>query len=111
ESYYRPQGLQAQFFPIKYSNAGAYVQAQYSPYNNVHFTVGARYDVNSRYGSTFNPRLGLVYKPFEKTTVKILYGSAFLAPTPSDGYAHYGSFDTPDSGRTYHSYFLHLPNP
>jgi outer membrane receptor protein involved in Fe transport len=111
ESYYRPQGLQAQFYNIRFTNTGAYVQAQYSPEKNVHFTVGARYDVNSRYGSTFNPRLGLVYKPFEKTTIKVLYGSAFLAPTPSDAYVHYGSFDTPDSGRTYHSYFLHLPNP
>jgi outer membrane receptor protein involved in Fe transport len=111
ESYYRPEGLAAQFYHIKFTNAGAYFQTQYSPVKNMHFTVGARYDVNSRYGSTFNPRLGLVYKPFEKTTIKVLYGSAFLAPSPSDAYVHYGSFDTQDSGRTYHSYFLHLPNP
>jgi outer membrane receptor protein involved in Fe transport len=111
ESYYRPEGLQAQFYHIKFTNAGAYFQTQYSPYKNVHFTIGARYDVNSRYGSTFNPRLGLVYKPFEKTTIKVLYGSAFLAPSPSDAYVHYGSFYTMDSGRTYNSYFLHLPNP
>jgi outer membrane receptor protein involved in Fe transport len=111
ESYYRPEGLQAQFYHIKFTNAGAYFQTQYSPYKNVHLTVGARYDVNSRYGSTFNPRLGLVYKPFEKTTIKVLYGSAFLAPSPSDAYVHYGSFYTMDSGRTYNSFFLHLPNP
>jgi outer membrane receptor protein involved in Fe transport len=111
ESYYRPEGLAAQFYQIKFTNAGAYFQTQYSPLKNMHFTVGARYDVNSRYGTTFNPRLGLVYKPFEKTTIKVLYGSAFLAPSPSDAYVHYGSFDTQDSGRTYHSYFLHLPNP
>lgn len=111
ESYYHPDGLEAQFFHIKFQNVGAYLQAQYSPAKNMHVTLGARYDVNSRYGGTFNPRLGLVYKPFEKTTVKVLYGSAFLAPSPSDAYVHYGSFDTQDSGRTYHSYFLHLPNP
>ena len=43
--------------------------------------------------------------------MKLLYGSAFLAPSPSDAYVHYGSFDTQDSGKTYHSYFMHLPNP
>ncbi len=111
ESYYHPEGLEAQFFHIKFINAGAYLQTQYSPAKNIHFTLGARYDYNSRYGSTFNPRLGLVYKPFEKTTLKVLYGSAFLAPSPSDAFVHYGSFDTQDSGRSYHSYFLHLPNP
>lgn len=111
ESYYHPEGIPAQFYLIKFSNAGAYLQTQYSPAKNIHFTVGARYDVNSRYGSTFNPRLGLVYKPFEKTTMKLLYGSAFLAPSPSDAYVHYGSFETQDSGKTYHSYFMHLPNP
>lgn len=111
ESYYRPEGLAALFYQIKFTNAGAYFQTQFSPAGNIHFTLGARYDVNSRYGSTFNPRLGLVYKPAEKTTIKLLYGSAFLAPSPSDAYAHYGSFETQDSGKTYHSYFLHLPNP
>jgi len=66
---------------------------------------------NSQYGNTFNPRLGLVYKPFKRTTVKFLFGSAFLAPAAGDANAQWGAFDTPDSGKTYHSYWLHLPNP
>jgi outer membrane receptor for ferrienterochelin and colicin len=111
ESYYRPEGLAAQFYCIKYHNAGAYLQAQYNPGPKIYFTLGARYDENSRYGKTFNPRLGVVYKLSGKTTLKALYGTAYLAPSPSDSYVQYGSFDTPDSGKTYHSYFLHLPNP
>ena len=110
-AYYRPNGLAAQFYFIRYHNTGTYFQAQYSPVTKINITLGARYDINSRYGSTFNPRLGIVYKPSDKTTIKALYGSAFLAPSPSDSYVQYGSFDTQDSGRTYHSYFLHLPNP
>jgi outer membrane cobalamin receptor len=111
QAYYRPEGLAAQFYFIKYRNIGSYLQGQYSPSEKIHFTIGARYDDNSRFGSSFNPRLGIVYKPSEKTTIKALYGKAFLAPTPSDSYSQYGSFQTTDSGRTYSSYFLHLPNP
>jgi len=110
-AYYRPGGLPAQFYFIKYHNIGGYLQTQYTPSEKIHITAGARYDVNSRYGSSFNPRMGIVYKPSGRTTIKALYGSAFLAPLPSESYSQYGSFETPDSGRTYHSYFLHLPNP
>jgi len=111
DAYYRPEGLAAQFYFIKYHNTGLYFQSQYSPSAKIHLTLGTRYDINSRYGASFNPRVGLVYQASPATTVKLLYGSAFRAPTPSDSYAQYGSFDTPDSGRSYHSYFLHLPNP
>lgn len=108
---YRPEGLPAQFYLIRFNNIGAYFQTQYAPHEKVHLTIGTRYDVNSRYGHSLNPRLGIVYKPLNRTTIKLLYGSAFRAPTPSDSYSQYGTFDTHDSGRTYHSHFLHLPNP
>jgi outer membrane receptor protein involved in Fe transport len=111
DSYYRPAGLQAIFYNINYFNVGSYFQAQYVPLKQLSFTLGARYDNNSRYGSSFTPRLGMVYKPLPATTVKLLYGSAYLAPAPSDSYAQYGSFTTADSGRNFHSAFLHLPNP
>ncbi|MES2375109.1 MAG: TonB-dependent receptor [Bacteroidota bacterium] len=111
DSYYRPEGLPAKFYHINYYNVGSYFQAQYVPLKRLSFTLGARYDNNSRYGSSFTPRLGMVYKPLQTTTVKLLYGSAYLAPAPSDSYAQYGSFTTADSGHTYHSSFLHLPNP
>jgi outer membrane receptor protein involved in Fe transport len=111
DSYYRPEGLPAKFYNLIYHNTGSYFQAQYAPLKQLSFTLGARYDNNSRYGSSFTPRLGMVYKPLQATTIKLLYGSAYLAPAPSDSYAQYGSFTTADSGRTYHSSFLHLPNP
>lgn len=110
-TYYRPGGLPAQFYFLKYHNSSAYLQLQYSPVEKINLTIGSRYDDNSRYGKSFNPRLGLVYKPAVRTTFKLLYGSAFLAPSPSDAYAYWGSFVTEDSGKTFHSYFLHLPNP
>ncbi|HXB43706.1 MAG TPA: TonB-dependent receptor [Puia sp.] len=111
ETINRPEGLPALFNILRYNNIGTYFQTQYAPADKLNFTLGARYDVNSRYGNTLNPRLGVVYKPFSQTTIKALYGSAFLAPSPIDTYENFGSFDTPDSGRTYHSNFMHLPNP
>jgi len=111
ESYYRPDGLPAQFYNIQYSNFGTYLQSQYALTHKINFTLGARFDNNSRYGNSFNPRLGLVYKASPQTTIKALYGSAFLSPSPSDAYAQYGSFETHDSGKTYYTSFLHLPNP
>lgn len=111
DNYYRPEGIAAQFYTINYFNIGGFLQAQYAPVKQLSFTLAARYDNNSRYGSSFTPRLGMVYKPLSTTTVKLLYGSAYLAPSPSDTYAQSGSFTTADSGRTYHSSFLHLPNP
>jgi outer membrane receptor protein involved in Fe transport len=110
-AYYRPEGLAAQFYFIRYRNSGTYFQLQYSPGKKINITAGVRYDMNSRYGNSLNPRAGFVYKPSENTTIKLLYGSAFRAPSPSEAYSQYGSFVTADSGRTYQSYFLHLPNP
>ncbi len=52
-------------------------------------TVGGRFDSYSDFGSTINPRLGLVLKPndwikkkfMEGFYLKVLFGSAFRAPT------------------------------
>lgn len=44
-------------------------------------TLGTRYDDNSVYGSTINPRVGIVIRPISVLSFKLLYGSAFRAPT------------------------------
>lgn len=110
QSYYHPEGIAAPFYYLKYYNIGNYLQAQFSPVHSISLTLGARYDINTRYGNTFNPRMGIVIRPVASTTVKLMYGSAFLAAIPTSAYAQYGAFETLDSGKTYHSYFLHLPN-
>jgi outer membrane receptor for ferrienterochelin and colicin len=110
-SYYRPEGIEATVFSVRYHNLAAYSQLQYTPFEKLTFTLGSRYDYNSRYGSTVNPRLGMVTNLTKTTTFKLLAGTAYLAPTPGAAYSYYGSFITPDSGKTYSSYFMHLPNP
>ena len=42
---------------------------------------------------------------------RVLYGTAFLAPSPYQAYAHWGSFYTTDGGATFASDYWHLPNP
>lgn len=44
-------------------------------------TTGARYDNSSDFGSTLNPRLGLVWRTAPGLTSKFLYGKAFRAPS------------------------------
>ncbi|MBF0381271.1 MAG: TonB-dependent receptor [Magnetococcales bacterium] len=43
--------------------------------------IGIRYDQYSDIGDTINPRFGVIYNPMDETTFKILYGTAFRAPT------------------------------
>lgn len=49
-------------------------------------TAGVRYDSYSDFGSTTNPRIALVWATNEKLTSKLLYGSAFRAPSFAELY-------------------------
>ena len=46
-------------------------------------TAGLRFDrYFDNFGSTLNPRMGLIYSPSPTATLKALYGQAFRAPNP-----------------------------
>jgi outer membrane cobalamin receptor len=100
-----------EFIKLHYTNSGVYAQVQYAKSPRVNLTVGAREDYSSQYGATFNPRAGVVSRLTPRTTLKLLYGTAYLAPSPYEQYAHYGQFTSTDGGATYTSDFWHLPNP
>jgi outer membrane receptor for ferrienterochelin and colicin len=99
------------FIKLRYANTGAYAQMQYSLTPRLAVTLGGRADYSTRYGATFNPRTGFVSRPSDRTTLKLLFGTAYLAPSPYVAYGHYGSFVTTDGGHTYTSSFWHLGNP
>jgi outer membrane receptor for ferrienterochelin and colicin len=99
------------FYKLRYTNSGAYGQAHYTISPRLALTLGARGDYNSRYGGTFNPRIGLVTQLTPATTAKVLFGTAYLAPSPYQAYAHYGSFYSLDGGVTYQGDYSHVPNP
>ena len=103
--------IQDDFVKLRYNNTGLFAQVQYAMTPRAALTLGVRGDYNTRFGGTFNPRLGLVLRPTDTTTVKVLYGTAFLAPSPYQSYSHYGSFVSTDGGKTYASNYWHLPNP
>lgn len=106
-----PGGLIYQLEKIRYSNSGTYFQLKYAFHSKLLLTTGVRYDLNSIYGNTINPRGAIVIIPNKKLTFKLLYGSAFLAPSRHLAYEHYGTLKSDDNGSTYYSDFLNLPNP
>lgn len=59
---------------------GVYLQDEWTLNDNLHLNLGGRYDHYEKSGGTFNPRLGLILDPWQNTTWKFLYGTAFRAP-------------------------------
>ncbi len=58
-----------------------YVQDVWKFTENIEGTFGIRFDYYSDIGETFNPRAALVWKFIENAHLKLLYGSAFRAPS------------------------------
>jgi len=59
---------------------GVYAEGDFRILEDVTLTAGARYDDYSESDSNISPRVALVYHPFETSTVKALYGTAFRTP-------------------------------
>jgi outer membrane receptor for ferrienterochelin and colicin len=61
-----------------------YAQQTYSPTSWLDFNVGARLDVDDRFSPVLSPRGAVSVRPFEKTTLKVIYSQAFRTPTWSE---------------------------
>ncbi|HEU4578954.1 MAG TPA: TonB-dependent receptor [Polyangiaceae bacterium] len=65
------------------SNLGAFVSANWKAWEPLFkLTSGVRFDQHSNYGSQLNGRLGVTSQWTSFLTTKLLYGSAFKAPSP-----------------------------
>ncbi len=109
---YTGSTIPVDFYSLRYADTGAFVRAQRRLGDAV-FSLGLRYDHSTNYGETWNPRAGAVWHPggSEATTVKLLYGEAYLAPSPFDSEKVFGSFvSSPTAPSGYYSYFFHVPN-
>jgi hemoglobin/transferrin/lactoferrin receptor protein len=72
-------------YPYTYWQAGAYVQADYD-LKPVNVTAGLRYDYNSQWGSSLNPRVALLWKITDKLTMRASEGFAYKTPAPNQIY-------------------------
>jgi outer membrane receptor protein involved in Fe transport len=98
-------------------NFGAFAQVEAVLRTNLLVNAGLRYDYYSTFGSTLNPRVALIYSPWDKTTFKLLYGQAFRAPNDYELYYGVASFNQganpelkPETIRTYEAvYEQYLP--
>jgi outer membrane cobalamin receptor len=84
--------LPVKFIESKYNNAAAYLQWQSNWSKQFSSLIGLRYDKHSEYGSSVNPRLGLVYHIDDKTIFKTMYGEGFRSPSSEERLNHYGTF-------------------
>ena len=58
-----------------------YAQDEFNIVDKLTLNAGVRYDFFSIFGDTVNPRIALIYNPWQATTLKLLYGTAFRAPS------------------------------
>ncbi|HXW05375.1 MAG TPA: TonB-dependent receptor [Vicinamibacterales bacterium] len=57
-----------------------YAQDEITIHPKLMLNLGLRHDHYDSFGGTTNPRLGVIYDPWQDTTLKLLYGEAFRAP-------------------------------
>lgn len=75
--------------PPSRTNYAVYAQDEFAITHKLTLNAGVRYDHYFNFGGTTNPRIGLIYRPLAQTTFKLLYGTAFRAPTAYEMY-YYG---------------------
>jgi len=81
----------------RHSNIWAFfLQGDLKLSSTLALNAGLRYDHYDTFGGSTNPRAGLIYKPFENTAFKLLYGEAFRAPNAYELY--YGDGGTSQKG-------------
>jgi len=86
ESYY-VNASSPPFYDARSSTVwAAYIQDEITFSRALILNAGVRYDRYSTFGGTTNPRLALIATPAEKSTLKVLYGTAFRAPNDYELY-------------------------
>lgn len=66
---------------VKRQVFAAYLQDEWEIFNSLILTTGIRFDRYDDVGNTTNPRVALVWSVNDDINIKLLYGSAFRAPS------------------------------
>ena len=75
----------APIYEETWNNIAFYLQDQITLNDEFQLSLAARYDNNSSYGSTINPRIALIYSK-DSLTQKLIYSQACLAPSNYNKY-------------------------
>jgi outer membrane receptor for ferrienterochelin and colicins len=59
---------------------GIYAEGDVELLKRLHLNAGARYDQYGDFQPAWDPRAALIYDPFDQSTFKFIYGTAFRAP-------------------------------
>lgn len=59
---------------------GVYAEGDVELLKELRLNAGARYDQYGDFEPAYDPRVALIYEPFDKSTFKAIYGTAFRAP-------------------------------
>lgn len=59
---------------------GVYGEGEVELLKQLHVNGGVRYDQYGSFHPDIDPRVAVIYNPFEKSTIKAIYGTAFRAP-------------------------------
>ncbi|MBU0632168.1 TonB-dependent receptor [bacterium] len=102
---------------ISRTNVYGYAQDLISLTNTIDLILGLRFDNMSDVGNELSKRIGFVYRANDKTTLKLLYGSAYRAPTLTEKYAlghinlRMGDPDLkPEECNTYEAAMVYVPD-
>lgn len=71
---------------------GVYIQDEFPITDDLTMNIGVRRDTYDASGSTINPRAALIYSLSETSTLKLLAGKAFRAPSVYELYYHDGYY-------------------
>ena len=74
------------YYPYAFYSNGAYGQVEWQPTEKIFLTGGLRYDFNSMWGNTTNPRIALLYKLTDRLTFRASRGYAYKAPSAQQMY-------------------------
>jgi iron complex outermembrane receptor protein len=88
--------LDKNYSSIRY---GAYFQDEYAILDSLSLLAGARYDYNPLGGGSINPRIGIIWRALEASTLKLIYGTAFRAPNTFESFYTDGSSVIPTGQR------------
>lgn len=73
-------GALAGSFQTNRQNYGIFGQADIAIVNSLHVEAGIRYDEYGNYTPDWSPRAAVIYNPWQQSTFKFIYGTAFRDP-------------------------------